>query len=79
MLTVTDLKKIEDLVDHKLEDKFEEKLAPLKESIGKLQDMVLELHHFMITEFRFLQKHVDKNTYRIEKCEDRVGNLEKRI
>lgn len=68
-LTKSDLKKIEALIDYKIEttfeQKFEEKISPLRDDIYELKNIILDMHNFMRFEFLILSKRVDNHEVRI--------------
>lgn len=72
-LTKLDLNKIDALIDYKIEtsfeQKFEEKIAPLRNDIKDLKNIIIEMHRFITIEFPLLSKRVDDHEVRIEALE----------
>jgi adenylate kinase len=71
-LTVNDVKKIESMINYKLEP-INQKLAKIEEDIEVLKsikEIIIDTHRFITTEFKFLSGRVDNHELRITKIEN---------
>lgn len=60
MLTQTDLKSIDQLLERRLEQKFEEKLSPVSKTIKKLEKFLIKTIKLFDREYISLRKRVEK-------------------